>query len=75
MSSFWFGSAWYRDSCWNEAQFPMWAWDDFGRFLETTTGKKTLHVTGVITYQIITEEESIYQEPDDGDNLSSEEKT
>ena len=35
------------------------AWDDFDRFIETITGKKTLHDTLGITYQIITEEESM----------------
>ena len=51
------------------------AWDDFDRFLETITGKETLHDTVGITYQTITEEESIDQEPDDDENRSSEEET
>ena len=51
------------------------AWDNFDRFLETITGKETLHDTVGITYQTITEEESIDQEPDDDENRSSEEET
>ena len=51
------------------------AWDDFDRFLETTTGKERLRDTVGITYQTITEEETIDQEPDDNENLSSEEET
>ena len=50
-------------------------WDNFDRFLETITGKETLHDTVGITYQTITEEESIDQEPDDYENRSSEEET
>ena len=34
-------------------------WDDFNRFLETTTGKETLYNTVSITHQIISTEESI----------------
>ena len=34
------------------------AWVDFDRFIETVTGKETLHDTLGITYQTITEEES-----------------
>ena len=51
------------------------AWDDFDRFLETTTGKERLRDTVGITYQTITEEETSDQEPDDNENLSSEEET
>ena len=50
-------------------------WDDFDKFLETITGKETLCNTYGITYQTITEEESIDQEPDDDGNLSSEEES
>ena len=78
MVSCWFGSVGYRDSYWNEAQSTMQnsvVWDDFNRFLETITGKETLHVAAGITYQTITEEESIDQEPDDDGNLSSEEES
>ena len=43
--------------------------------LRQLIGKETLHdITGV-TQQTITEEESIDQEPDDDENLPSEEKT
>ena len=51
------------------------AWDNLNRFLETATGKETLHDTVGIAYQTITEDESIDQEPDDDENLSSEEET
>ena len=50
-------------------------WDDFDKFPETTTGKETLHDTVGITYQTITEEESIDQETDDDENFPSDEKT
>ena len=51
-------------------------WNDFNRFPpETTTVKETLHDKVGITYQTITEEESIDQEPDDNENPSSKEKT
>ena len=50
-------------------------WDDFDMFLETTTGKETLYDTVGITYQTIAEEESVDQEPDDDESLSSEEET
>ena len=49
--------------------------DDIYLFPETTTGKKTLNDTAGITYQAITEEKLIDQEPDDDENFSSEEKT
>ena len=59
------------------------AWNDFDRFPKTTTGKETCNVmkletvcnTVGITCQTITEEETIDEEPDDDENLSSEEKT
>ena len=51
------------------------AWDNFDRFVETITGKETLHDTVGITYQTITEEEPIDQESGDDENLSSEEET
>ena len=51
------------------------AWDDFDRFVETITGRETLHDTVDITCQTITEEESMDQEPDNDENLSSEEET
>ena len=51
------------------------AWENVARFAETITGKETLHDTVGITYQTITEEEPIDQEPDDDENLSSEEET
>ena len=51
------------------------AWDNFDRFVETITGKETLHDTVGITYQTITEEEPTDQEPGDDENLSSEEET
>ena len=35
------------------------AWNDFDRFVETITGKETLYDTVDITYQTITEEESV----------------
>ena len=35
------------------------AWNDFDRFVETITGKETLYNTVDITYQTITEEESV----------------
>ena len=53
MSSFWLGieipigmklNPWYRAGL---------AWDDFDRFLDTTTGKEILHDTVGITYQTI----------------------
>ena len=50
-------------------------WDNFDRFVETITGKETLHHTVGITYQTITEEEPTYQEPGDDENLSSKEET
>ena len=50
------------------------AWDNFDRFVETITGKETLHDTVGITYQTITEEEPIDQEPGNDENLSSEEE-
>ena len=50
-------------------------WDNFDRFVETITGKETLHDTVGITYQTITEEEPTDQEPGDDENLSSEEET
>ena len=57
----------------------MWntcsTWDDFDRFVGTITGRETLHNTIVITYQTVTEDESMDQEPDDDENLSSEEET
>ena len=49
-------------------------WDNFDRFVETITGKETLHDTVGITYQTITEEEPIDQEPGNDENLSSEEE-
>ena len=51
------------------------AWNNFDKFPEIATGKKTLHKTDGIEYQIIKEEESIDQGPDDDDNLSSEGET
>ena len=51
------------------------AWDNFDRFVETITGKETLHDTVGITYQTITEEEPTDQESRDDENLSSEEET
>ena len=48
------------------------AWDDFDKFVETITGKETLHDTVGIAYQTITEEELMDREPDDHENLSSE---
>ena len=33
------------------------AWDNLNRFLETATGKETLHDTVGIAYQTITEDE------------------
>ena len=44
---------------------------NFDRFLETITGKERLHNTDGITYQTITKEEPIDQEPDYDENLSS----
>ena len=56
----------------------MWntcsTWDDFDRFVGTITGRETLHNTIVITYQTVTEDESMDPEPDDDVNLSSEEE-
>ena len=43
-------------------------WDSFGRFIETITCKGTSHDI-CITYQTITEKESMDQEPDDDENL------
>ena len=51
------------------------AWDNFDRFVETITGKETVHDTVGITYQTITEEEPTDQEPGDDENLLSEEET
>ena len=51
------------------------SWDNFDRFVETITGKETVHDTVGITYQTITEEEPTDQEPGDDENLSSEEET
>ena len=49
-------------------------WDNFDRFVETITGKETLHDTVGITYQTITEEEPIDQEPGNDENLSPKEE-
>ena len=51
------------------------AWNSFDRFVETITGKETVHDTVGITYQTITEGEPTDQEPGDDENLSSEEET
>ena len=51
------------------------AWNDFDRFPKTTAGKETLCNTVGITCQTISEEETIDEEPDNDENLSSEEKT
>ena len=51
------------------------AWDDFSRFLETITDIETLYDTVGATYQNVTEAESMDQEPDDDESLSSEEET
>ena len=51
------------------------AWNNFDRFVETIAGKETLHDTVGVTYQTITEEEPIDQEPGDDENLSSDGKT
>ena len=51
------------------------SWDNFDRFVETITGKETVHDTVGITYQTIREEEPIDQEPGDDENLSSKEET
>ena len=50
-------------------------WDNFDRSVDTITGKETLHDTVGITYQTITEEEPIDQEPGNYENLSSEGET
>ena len=51
------------------------AWDDFSRLVEIITGIETSYDTVVVTYQNVTEAESMDQEPDDDENLSSEVKT
>ena len=48
---------------------------NFDRFLETITGKEKLHNRDGITYQTITKEEPIDQEPDYDENLSSQEES
>ena len=50
-------------------------WNDFDRFPKTTTGKETLCNTVGITCQTITKEETIDEEPDDDEKMSSEGKT
>ena len=49
------------------------AWDNFDRFVDTVSGKETLHDTVGIAYQTITEEEPIEQEATDDEHPSAEE--
>ena len=51
------------------------AWDNTERFVETITGKETLHNAAGILYQTITEEEPMDQERGDDENLLTEEET
>ena len=49
--------------------------DNFDRLIETITGKEALHNAVGISYETVTEEESMDQEPGHDENLSSEEET